>query len=142
MVKKPAVKTPAQLATHVFGAEDGAAIAKLFAKGLRVLSQDCTECNVQADPKKPFQWAMVALVTPRNSINSDKVYFVQLVDLHGERSVTFDLGRDNGASRVSNFLMIFNFKLGNHYLLNNVCTFKSYYCQSVFDAKDMHTQNW
>lgn len=90
-----------ELYSHVFGPEDSAEIGRLFAQSLRLMSEVCTNCDLKPDATKPFEWAIVAPVTPRNGINTNAVYIVQLKDLHTERSVTLDLGTDDGASRVS-----------------------------------------
>jgi hypothetical protein len=103
-VVKPAKGPGPELANHVFGPEEGAAIAKAFAASLQVMTETCTMCGTKAEPEKPFVWALVAVVTPKNAINPGAVYVVQLKDLKGGQNVTLDLGDDSlGKDRVRNY---------------------------------------
>ena len=106
MVKKrnppPNAEESAELRNHVFGPADGLAIAKAFTESLKIISETCTYCRTKPQLDKPFVWAFVSMVTPKNRLSRKASYIVQLKDLAGGRSVTVNVGDEEGGDKVSN----------------------------------------
>jgi hypothetical protein len=91
-----------ELRNHVFGPGEGLAIAKSFAASLRVISDPCGACKRKPTPEIPFEWALVSAVTPKNRLSRKAAFIVQLKDLAGGRSVSVNVGDEEGGDKVSN----------------------------------------